>query len=280
MKKTRAQSVALLISLCVLAGCKANEASKRSASEATANGTSESELAMPKNGEAVKGSGTVEPDAVAALKKMSGFLTSLNTAQIESNGSLDVVTEDGQRIQMDGVTKYKLRKPGFVIDYASDLKKRRFFYDGKTFTEYSPSTGFYATVPAPPNNRDTLAMIYKQYGVALPLEDLFRWSDPKGARDEALKSAYQVGTATIDGVRTDHYAFREADSDWEVWIQQGDQPLPRKLVIVDKSDAARPTFVARLDWKVNPPLTDNDFTFAPDANAKRVELASYKAAGE
>ena len=36
--------------------------------------------------------------------------------------------------------------------------------------------------------------------------------------------------ATIDGVATDHYAFREADVDWEVWIQKGDQPLPRKLV--------------------------------------------------
>src|SRR5688500_13596837 len=65
---------------------------------------------------------TVEPEAVAALKRMSAYLMSLNTIEIISEGSLDVVTEDGQRVQMDGVTKYKVRKPGFVIDYDSDLK--------------------------------------------------------------------------------------------------------------------------------------------------------------
>jgi hypothetical protein len=31
--------------------------------------------------------------------------------QIVSNGSLDVVTNDGQRIQLDGTTTYKVRKP-------------------------------------------------------------------------------------------------------------------------------------------------------------------------
>jgi len=99
-------------------------------------------------------------------------------------------------------------------------------------------------------------------------------------RAQALKSAYDVGTATIDGVETDHYAFREADVDWEVWIQQGDQPLPRKIVIVDRTDPSRPTFTSRLRWQVNPPLTDADFTFVPDANAKQIKLATYKGSGE
>ena len=86
----------------------------------------------------------------------------------------------------------------------------------------------------------------------------------------------RVGLATIDGTQTQHYAFREAGTDWEVWIQQGDQPLPRKLVIVDTTDPARPTFTTRLTWQVNPTFTDADFAFVPDANAKRIELATYK----
>ena len=90
----------------------------------------------------------------------------------------------------------------------------------------------------------------------------------------------RVGTATIDGVETNHYAFREPSVDWEVWIQQGDQPFPRKLVIVDRTDAAHPTFIARLDWQVNPTFTDSDFTFVPDADAKRIQLAHYKGMGK
>jgi hypothetical protein len=223
----------------------------------------------------------VEPEAVAALRRMSAYLMTLNTAAITSKGSIDLVTDAGQRIQLDGVTTYKMRKPnGFVIDYDSDIKKRRFLYDGAAFTVYAPTTGHYATVPAPATNREVLDTLYTKYGIALPLEDLFLWGDPKSNREAALKSASHAGTATLDGTETDHYAFREKDVDWEVWIQQGDQPLPRKLVIVDRTSVARPTFIARLDWKVNPTFSNADFAFVPDKDAQKIDLATYKGPGE
>jgi len=221
--------------------------------------------------------GVIEDGAVEAIKEMSNFLMTAKTLGITSEGSLDVVTNDGQRIQLDGVTTYKVRRPGFVIDYASDIKSRRFIYDGKNFTVYSPKLGFYATVPSPKTNREVLDTIYNKFGISLPLEDLFRWGDGSNAdRIKALKSAYKVGTATIDGVQTDHLAFREADVDWEVWIQSNGDPLPRKLVIVDRTDPARPTFTSRLKWQINPAFSDADFAFVPDANAKKIQLATYK----
>jgi hypothetical protein len=225
--------------------------------------------------------GVIEDGAVEALKEMSAFLMSANTLGITSQGTMDAVTGDGQRIQLDGITRYKVRRPGLVVDYISDIKSRRFIYDGKTFTVYSPMLGFYASVPAPGTNRELLDTIYDKFGIALPLEELFRWGEGNSSeRIQALRSAYEVGTATIDGVATDHYAFREDDVDWEIWIQQGDQPLPRKLVMVDRLDPAKPTFTARLSWQVNPTFTDADFTFVPDANAKRIQLATYTGPGE
>jgi hypothetical protein len=221
--------------------------------------------------------GVIEDGAIDAIKEMSAYLMSAKTLAITSQGSMDAVTNDGQRIQLDGTTTYKVRRPGFVIDYSSDIKSRRFIYDGKNFTVYSPKLGFYATAPAPSTNREVLDTIYNKFGIALPLEDLFRWGDGSNKdRIQALKSAYEVGSATVDGVPTDHFAFREADVDWEVWIQKGSQPLPRKFVIVDRTDPTRPTFTARLSWQVNPSFTDADFTFVPDANAKRIQLATYK----
>ena len=225
-------------------------------------------------------SGEVDPRAVEALKKMSAYLMTLKTAEITSNGSLDVVTEEGQRIQLDGVAKYKIRKPnGFVIDFKSNQKERTFYYDGKNFTVYAPVQGFYATVPAPATIKETLATIYDKFGLELPLEDLFRWNDEGSHRAEQLKSAFPIGTATIDGYLTNHFAFREGDADWEVWIDAGDKPLPRKLVIVDRTDEARPTFTSRLEWKENPSLSDADFTYKPDENAKRIQMARYDLKG-
>src|SRR3954451_261216 len=163
--------------------------------------------------------GVIQDSAVDALKAMSNYLMTATTLQAETVGSLDVVTNDGQRIQLDGSTTYKIRRPGFVIDYNSDMKSRRFIYDGKTFTVYSPKLGYYASVAAPGTNKQVLDTIYNKFGIALPLEDLFRWGDGTNAdRIKALKSAYDVGSATIDGTETEHYAYREADVDWEVWI--------------------------------------------------------------
>jgi len=236
-------------------------------------------MAMPRsaNEDPIVTEGVVEDGAVDAIKEMSNYLMTAKTLAITSQGSLDVVTNDGQRIQLDGTTTYKVRRPGFVIDYESNIKSRKFIYDGKTFTVYSPKLGYYAQAPAPATNKEVLDAIYNKYGISLPLVDLFRWGDGTNAdRIQALKSAYEVGSATIDGVDTDHFAFREADVDWEVWIQKGDQPLPRKLVIVDRTDPARPTFIARLSWQINPTFTDADFTFVPDANSKKIQLATYK----
>ena len=78
--------------------------------------------------------GVIEDGAIDALREMSDFLMTANTLAITSFGSMDVVTENGQRIQLDGTTTYKIRRPGFVIDYMSDIKSRRFIYDGRNFT--------------------------------------------------------------------------------------------------------------------------------------------------
>jgi hypothetical protein len=215
----------------------------------------------------------IDPNAVRALREMSTYLQSLSTFRLESETSLDVVTNDGQKIQFDGVARYKVRKPdAFVIDIISDSWNRQYLYNGKEFTLYAPKLGFYATVPAPPTIQATIADIGTRFGISVPLDDLFRWSGADGSRAEALDSAFLVGTDTLDGVKTDHYAFREDKIDWQIWIQQGAQPLPRKLVIVDRRDPADPAYVARLTWTLNPPLTDEDFAFRPANDAKRIRI--------
>jgi len=240
----------------------------------------QSQPASPASSAAAPKPSEVDADAVAALKRMSAYLTSLNTIGIVSEGSLDVVDEDGQRIQMDGVTTYKIRKPnGFVINYVSDAKSRTFFYDGKLFTIFAPKLDFFASAPAPATNREVLDLAYQKFGIKLPLEDLFRWNDPNGVRLDGMTSGYHAGTATLDGVETDHYAFREKDLDWEIWIAKGAQPLPQKVVIVDRTDPAMPTFIARLKWTVNPTFSDSDFAFVPDKDAKQIELAVYEEVG-
>ena len=80
-------------------------------------------VAFPQPGSAdpIANEGVIEDGAIDALKEMSDFLMSAKTLGITSTGSLDVVTNNGQRIQLDGTTTYKVRRPGFVADDREEI---------------------------------------------------------------------------------------------------------------------------------------------------------------
>jgi len=216
----------------------------------------------------------VAPEALQAVRRMSAYLATLPGVELTSSTSLDVVTMQGQRVQLDGVARYKIRRPdGFSLQVVSDRMQRSYFYDGKQFTVYAPKLGFYATAAAPPTIRQTLDLLDEKFGIALPLEDLFRWNDASDNPAQHLTSGFHVGTATIDGVETDQYAFRQPTVDWQVWIQKGPQPLPVKVVIVDKVDPVNPAYVARLSWNTTPNFTPDDFTFRPGKDARLIRLS-------
>jgi hypothetical protein len=218
----------------------------------------------------------VEPEAVQALKTMSAYLATLQGFEITTDTTLDLITSDGQRVEVGGTAHYKARRPnGLVIVVDSDLKKRRFVYDGKTFVISAPELGYYAKVVAPPTIRELLDTAWTRYGVALPLEDLFRWNDPSSAGHiQALISAFSMGRTKLNGVDTDQYVFREKDVDWQVWIQRGAEPLPLKVVIVDRSDPAGPAYVAKLTWNTHPTFAADDFQFTPGKDDKLIKLSS------
>jgi hypothetical protein len=219
----------------------------------------------------------VEPEARQALERMSAYLGTLKTFEIRTQTSLDIVTETGQRVQIDGTAHYKVRSPdGFVIEVVTDLKKRTFFYDGKSFTVFSPEHEFYSTVSAPPTTLKMLDLLWDQYGLALPLEDLFRWNQLKSRRPDDLTGAFLVGPATIHGALTDQYAFRQGTVDWSVWIERGDRPLPRKLMIVDRSQPEQPAYVAQLAWTLNPTFAADAFTFRAGPKAKSIRMSTLE----
>lgn len=217
----------------------------------------------------------VEPEAREALEKMSRYLGTLRTFEIQTKTSIDLVTEEGQRIQLDGDAHYKVRRPdGFIISVNTDWKKRTYYYDGKQFTIYAPEQGFYSTAAAPSTILQTLDVIWEKFGLALPVEDLFRWAEVGSRRAEALDSAFHVGTVTIDGAPTDHYAYRQGEVDWQIWIQQGERPLPLKLAIIDRTDLAQPAYVANLKWTLTPTFGPDEFAFRPAAGAKPIRLTA------
>jgi hypothetical protein len=117
----------------------------------------------------------------------------------------------------------------------------------------------------------------EKYGIDIPLADLFLWGGPK-ATTPSITTATVIGPGSIGGVSCDHFIFRQPGLDWQVWIQKGDYPLPRKLVITSTTDEARPQHSSILTWNLAPAYNDAVFTFNPPASARKIVFAEEKAA--
>src|SRR5688500_1452954 len=73
----------------------------------------------------------VEPDAMAALQKMGGYLRSLKSFQVEAISSTEDVLMDGQKVLFTGTTNRLARMPDRLrIDVESDRRSRLWVYDG------------------------------------------------------------------------------------------------------------------------------------------------------
>lgn len=216
----------------------------------------------------------VQPQAVQALRNMSAYLRTLGSFEVRVSTTRDELDANGQKLQFVGNLDYKVRRPnGFVITSDESGRTRQLLYDGKTLTLFTPSTGFYARVSAPPTIRQTLTLAADRYDIRPPLVDLFKWGEgDDGVR--RLTSGYRVGEATVEGQLADQYAFRQSGVDWQIWIARGARPLPLRVAVTSTAEPERPTFNADLSWKTREQFADNTFAFHPPASAVQIGIAS------
>jgi len=252
-----------------------------SPSPPTTTGTSGSvaESAPPAGGETttaathVPGESTGrDPEAIKALEKMGDYLKTLKAFQVRTETNRDEVLDDGQSVEFDGVADVIVDRPNRLrADVVSDRQQRQYFYDGKSLSVWARRVNYYATVPAPPTIHELIDTLSSRFDIELPVADLFYWSDRKST--DHITGAIDVGPSQVGGVTCGHYAFRQEGTDWEVWIQRGNYPLPRKVVIKTLTDEARPRFASVLTWNLAPSFNDAAFTFVPPPDAKKIALA-------
>jgi len=213
----------------------------------------------------------VDQRALDALVKMGTFLRAQSRFSVRTTTETEYALGSGQKVRLVSNGEIDVERPNHLYAATdSQRKTRRFFYDGKSFTIYAPRVGYYATVVAPPTVHELADQLEDRYGLELPLVDLFRWGTSE-ADTSAITSAVYVGTATIDGMETDQYAFRQPGLDWQVWIERVNRALPLKLVLTTTDDPAKPEHSVDLAWKLDT-VDVNTFTFVPPAGTQRIAI--------
>jgi hypothetical protein len=215
-----------------------------------------------------------DPGAAARLEAMARFLASAKSLAVTADCSYDVVQDSGQKIEFGERRDLTLRRPDRArIDVTRrDGARRGLLFDGTQLTAFDIDERVYATVPKPGTTDAAFAYFTEQLNMRVPLRELFA-SDLPGELKDVLPTARLVAVETLDGVPTDHIAFRGDTADVQLWIPRQGDPLPRRIVITYRLAEGQPQFEADFSsWNLKPETPDSLFTFTPAPSAERIPI--------
>ena len=167
-----------------------------------------------------------------------------------------------------------------AADATGDTLNRASWYDGKMVTLLDKEHNVYATVEGAATIDATLDKLADEYGVSLPLIDIL-YADPYAVLTEAITYGRYLGIHQAAGVACHHLVFSQATIEWQIWIDAGDQPLPRKLVINYVQEPGEPQYTATIRrWNLDPKFPEGLFTFVAPEGAEKVDAKAMRRARE
>ena len=215
----------------------------------------------------------VEADAIQLLRRSTDFVAGLKQIRFDTDASIDVVLPDGEKIQFDQHVVITAQRPDKLrVERFGELINQTFFYDGKTLTVDLPDQHYYAMAAAPNTIEGMLNFARDDLDIIAPGSDLM-YKNSFERFTQNVTAAFVVGKAVVRGVRCDHLAFRNAEVDWQIWIEEGAKPFPRKFLVNSKKIPGSPQFVVVLStWDTAPKITDATFRFVPPKNSQKIDF--------
>jgi hypothetical protein len=212
-----------------------------------------------------------EGDAKAILKAMSDYVSSQKTIELTFDSDIEVITPELEKIQFTNSGEALLSRPDKLRAHrVGGYADVALFFDGKTVSVLGKNINRYAQFEGPGTVDQLIEALRMGHGVALPGADLLL-SNSYNALVAGVKEAKHIGRGVIDGVECEHLAFRNLDTDWQLWVEVGDKPIPRKLVITSKTLNNAPQYTLRVKgWKTGVEPAQDAFKFDPPAGAEKL----------
>jgi hypothetical protein len=220
----------------------------------------------------------IDPQAEKVLRRMGDYLASVPKFTAKTENTIEAVLATGQKLQFTSPATASVSRPNRLrADRKGDILEQEFFYDGKTLTLYNPKENLYATTAAPPTIDAMLDFAREKLDVIAPGAE-FLYGNAAERMLKETTSGFVVGPSVVGGVKSTHLAFRGAEVDWQIWIEDGAKPLPRKFILTSKKVTGEPQFTVLIrSWDVAPKFTDKEFTFVPPKGAKKIEFLQLTA---
>ncbi|MGK7895538.1 MAG: DUF2092 domain-containing protein [Xenococcus sp. (in: cyanobacteria)] len=215
----------------------------------------------------------IDNKADQILRQMSEFIESQEKFAFFAESERDILTMNGVYIQVRHEGDMIVNRPNqFWAKVTGDLVQRELMYDGSKVTVVDTERNIYARGDVSDNMDETLDTLIQKFKIDLPLAELL-YSDIYEGIVKNVQAGFYFGMTEVDEVPCHHLVFVEEGIDWQVWIEDSETPVLRKVAIAYKQREGVPRYTATLsNWNLEPEIATDQFTFIPPANAKKVEF--------
>ena len=213
--------------------------------------------------------------AAELLSDMAKFLAALPGFEVSLVSSYDAVQSSGQKIEFNEVHRVAVARPDRlrVEQTRSDGVHDLVVFDGKTLTVLNGELGVFSQAPQPGSIDDSVVYFVRDLRMRLPLAVMLTSRLPAELETRVMAVDYVEHTEILP-VPAHHIAARTDTVDFQVWIADGEKPLPLRVVLTYVNEPGQPQFRAQfLDWRLQPPAAAGMFRFDPPKDARQIAFA-------
>jgi hypothetical protein len=211
------------------------------------------------------------------LQDMAKWLAAQQSFTVTMRADYDVPQESGQMIEFGEVRNIAVQRPdqARIEQRASDGRRDLLLFDGEHITVLDATANVFAQAPTTGEDLDdAIRYLLDSLQLRLPLAPLLMTSFPQELQRNVVE-AELVESTDLLGPTTDHIAARTQQVDFQVWIAQGEQPWPLRIVITYRLQPGSPQFRANLSqWNRSPKFDQQAFVFQQPAGATRIPFAA------
>src|SRR5215469_10717618 len=216
------------------------------------------------------------PSAHQTLMQMANFLARTPRWSVTVHTSYDAVQRDGSKVEWNGVRTVTLSRPDRlrVESQRSDGARTLVVFNGKEITTFDETSKVYAKESHPGTVDDAVVYFVRDLGMRLPLALLLMERLPAELQ-QRVQSVEYVEKATAFDTPARHIVGKTSTVDFQLWITEGDRPVPLRAVLTYKNAPGQPQFRAQFtDWNFDIQPPDSLFTFTPGPGVKQIPFAA------
>lgn len=222
----------------------------------------------------------VDPKALEVLQRATRFLEAQPGFRYESDIAYDAVQHDGEKIEFGMHRRGALLRPSFarVDDDTRDGRTGGIVLDGKQIIAFQSDDKVYAVADKVGSLEQQIDFVQDELDNPIAMAELLR-SDLTDELTGLLRSGSYVGREKLQGVMVDHVAFQMDRVDSQLWIEAGDKPLVRRVVVTYVEEAGEPQLRTDYDaWDLSVPGADA-FAFKPPGDYEKIPFAPRRRTG-